>query len=53
MMINRIFQVMFREYKSTVMTKAFFFGSIIFPAVFHSLMFIIPAIFKTEALQMK
>lgn len=53
MKLSRILQVLLREYKSTVMTKAFFFGAIIFPAVFYSLMFVIPMIVKTEAPQMK
>lgn len=51
--MTKIIQILINEYRSTVMTKAFIFGAIIFPALFYSLMFIIPSIVNSEPPQLK
>lgn len=51
--MSKVIQVFKQEYKSTVMTKAFVLGAIVFPAVFYSLMIIIPNVISSEPPQLK
>jgi len=44
---NKVLLVAGREYKSTVMTKAFLIGAIIFPIVIWTAAILIPALVKT------
>ncbi|MCC6906593.1 MAG: ABC transporter permease [Phycisphaerales bacterium] len=41
-----------REYKSTVMTKAFIFGAIVFPIIIWTAAILIPALVRTETPQL-
>ncbi len=50
---NKTLLVAGREYKSTVMTKAFIFGAIIFPMVIWGAAILIPMLVKTETPQLK
>ena len=51
--MNKIFRILAQEYKSTVATKAFIFGAIIFPAVFYTLVIVVPTMVESEAPQMR
>lgn len=50
---NKIMLVAGREYKSTVMTKAFLIGAIIFPIVIWTAAILIPALVKTKTPPLK
>jgi len=47
--MSRVFQVMIREYKSTVLTKAFVFGAFVFPVVFYTLLIVVPMFIQPQA----
>ncbi|MFG0328908.1 MAG: ABC transporter permease [Phycisphaerales bacterium] len=51
--MGKVWQVLIREYKSTVLTKAFIFGAFVFPILFYGLMIILPQIIKSEAPRME
>ncbi len=50
---NKVLLVAGREYKSTVLTKAFLIGAIIFPIVIWSAAILIPTLVKTETPPLK
>ncbi|MBL1218095.1 MAG: ABC transporter permease [Planctomycetes bacterium] len=51
--MTKVIQVLMQEYKSTVMTKAFVLGAVIFPLVFYTLIIIIPNVIDSEPPQLK